>query len=69
MTVAAEPLTVFAVVISTSQLEIALPWMIVATVVAAVCWVLIAVDMRRLPPVGTQTERLQPVDQPEPSAR
>ena len=69
MTFVAEPLTVFAVVISTPQLEIALPWIIAASIVTGICWVLIAVDMRHPRPVTLRTELLKPVDQPRLSGR
>jgi hypothetical protein len=65
MTFVAEPVTVFAVVISTPQLEIALPWIIAASIVTGICWVLIAVDMRRPRPVALRTEQQKPVDQPQ----
>jgi len=47
MTFVAEPLTVLAVMISRSQVDVALPWLIGGTIVCAVGWVLIAADMRR----------------------
>jgi hypothetical protein len=43
----AEPLTLLAVVITRSQVVIPLPWMIGATVVCAIGWALILVDMRQ----------------------
>jgi hypothetical protein len=49
LTFVAEPLTVLAVAISTSQPEVGLPWIIGTTVLCGACWALIAVDMRRRP--------------------
>jgi hypothetical protein len=46
MTLVAEPLTLFAVMIPRSQVDISLPWMIGATVVCAIGWALITLDMR-----------------------
>jgi hypothetical protein len=65
----AEPLTVFAVMISASQLDIALPWMIGAAVVCAIGWVLIAVDIGRRRESQEQRNCSKLLDAPERSAR
>jgi hypothetical protein len=68
MTFVAEPLTVFAVAISTPQVDIAVPWMIGATVVCAICWVLVALDMRHRRQLQEEPDGRKPVVEPQRAA-
>jgi hypothetical protein len=68
MTLVAEPLTLFAVMILRSQVDISLPWMIGATVVCAIGWVLITLDVRHHRRSEEERDGKKPVVQPQRAA-